>query len=73
MTYDQGLSYLIDEVKAAWWAVVEIHMDPTHLNNESEKYKSCLQRFHEANMAVFRWKIAWYEIAGTRAKGEGTN
>ncbi len=63
MSYEQGVGCLLKEVESAARAIVEIHLDASHLNNESKAYKEALERFHRANMAVFRWKDAWYEIA----------
>ena len=64
LSYNQGVGCLLQEVEAAGRAIIEIHLDPSHLNGESKVFREAMGRFIGANDAVFRWKNAWLVVDG---------
>lgn len=62
LSYNQGIGCLLQEVEAAARAIVEIHLDPRHLNKESRVMREAMERLVAANEDVFRWKNAWYLV-----------
>lgn len=64
LSYNQGIGCLLQEVEAAGRAIIEIHLDPGHLNGESKVFREAMGRFISANDAVFRWKNAWVAVDG---------
>lgn len=64
LSYNQGVGCLLQEVEATARAIIEIHLDSSHLNGESKAFREAMGRFISANDAVFRWKNAWLVVDG---------
>ncbi|TXH52958.1 MAG: hypothetical protein E6Q97_14125 [Desulfurellales bacterium] len=62
--YDTALAAMLKRLQDAFYTLLEIHRDETHLNPDSAKAKKTKQEFDEANAAIFRFKEAWHEIQG---------
>lgn len=60
--YDTALAAMLKRLHDVFCTLIEIHRDGTHVNPDSAKAKKTKQEFDEANAAIFRFKVAWYEI-----------